>query len=106
MVSPAGPGRADGPQGGGRFRIFNSPSTGAARALAGMLVLVLILTGIAMLARAQEKAGAEPLGSRRDAVALAAAGDTLARIHQVVSTFSDRNRQALQWVEGRLRQTA
>jgi Domain of unknown function (DUF4157) len=106
MVSPAGPGRADGPQGGGRFRMFNSRSTVATGALASMLMLVLILTGIAVLARAQEKAGAETLGSRRDAAALIAAGDTIARIHQVVSTFNDRNRQALQWVEGRLRQTA
>jgi Domain of unknown function (DUF4157) len=102
MVSPAGPGLADGRQRGGRLRTLGSRPAVAARALAGMLTLVLILAGIAMLGQGK----AETLGSTRNAGAPVAAGGTLARIHQIVSTFNDRNQYALQWVEGRLRQTA
>lgn len=104
MVFPADSGRANGPQRGGRLRLFRFRSAVAARALVGMLMLVLILAGLAVLARAQEKDGLATVGSGRDA--RAAAGDMLAHIHKVVSAFSDRNRHTLQWVEGRLRRTA
>ena len=102
MVSSPRPGGAEGPR--GRLCFFSSRSAVAALALAGMLMLVLILSGVAVLA--QEKGKGAILESGKNAATEAFAGDALARIHQGVATFSDRNRHALQWVEGRLRQTA
>jgi hypothetical protein len=104
MVSSPRAGVADNPQGHDCLCIFSSRSAVATLAIAGMLMLVLILTGVAVLA--QEKGGAGILESSKDAATVASAGDALAPIHQVIATFSDRNRHALQWVEGRLRQTA
>jgi hypothetical protein len=104
MVSSGRAGGAEGFQGQSRLCLFRSRSAVAALSFAGMLMLALILTGIAVLA--EEGGRATLFESGKDAVAGASAGDALARIHQIVVTFSDRNRHALQRVEGRLRQAA
>jgi hypothetical protein len=104
MVSSVRAGGAEGSQVQGRLCLFRSRSAVAALALGGLLMLVLILTDVAGLA--QEGGRAIILESEKDAVAAASADDALARIYQTLATISDRNRDALQWVEGRLRQTA